>query len=827
LKRRDFLKDSLAAGLCASLPRVGFLAHAAGAPDSGAGPHMLVAQMIWCSESVPVALRTKGPAEGIASSSAGHPHLATPDLHAVFARSFTLDSPPVQASLRIFAYTRYRLYINGIYCGRGPSRFQNQRPEYDTRDVTHALHAGRNLIAVLVHRDAPTGRIMRHDPGFAAALTLRSEKDEHVLSTDPAWLSRPELSFGPRDEAWSSIEEHIDATKAIDLTDPRLSLAGWPASVPAGGPSFLPVWPRTTPLQQETLRSWASGPATSKQEPTVMTAGKEIPFTVAEIIQGYHALELEADAGSELEIRYQLPQGASSGLVTYIARQGPQTWVGGDTFAFHRLAIRLKAGRASLTRVEAVEVRYPFTRAARFESSDAFLNQLWSICARSLELLSEDSYVDCADRERVEWTDDSPPAFDCTRVTMRGPADGGNEHWGDSRLLKALLRRIANTQQPDGQIKAHSCSERWDIHAIMEDRSCDWVVLLREYYESSGDAALVRELWPALTRLLAWFLDRRTARGLVLAREWEVWDNPLRYQVCEGAGLNALVYRALCDAAWLGDKIGESAAGNGFAAQAGRMQADFNSLLWSSAEGSYYGGLFGPGSKTSERLYGHMFTGPFVDGHYQPTAQAALFALYAGIVPAERVDRVRSWLLAHLDEVKGPMSHYYLFHALYAMEEPEQDRLVLDRMRTGWKAQVDCPWQTTWEELTDTGGSKAHMYGVVPGSFLTTHLLGARRNGPVTDRSIVIEPRCTDLAWARGIAVTEVGPVAMSWSKSPDGRLTIDCTIPQNATATLRLYRQGTEENITLDGQARKARVNGKFIEETLASGAHTIHCPS
>jgi hypothetical protein len=91
----------------------------------------------------------------------------------------------------------------------------------------------------------------------------------------------------------------------------------------------------------------------------------------------------------------------------------------------------------------------------------------------------------------------------------------------------------------------------------------------------------------------------------------------------------------------------------------------------------------------------------------------------------------------------------------------------------------------------------------------------------------VIEPRCTDLAWARGIAVTEVGPVAMSWSKSPDGRLTIDCTIPQNATATLRLYRQGTEENITLDGQARKARVNGKFIEETLASGAHTIHCPS
>jgi hypothetical protein len=121
--------------------------------------------------------------------------------------------------------------------------------------------------------------------------------------------------------------------------------------------------------------------------------------------------------------------------------------------------------------------------------------------------------------------------------------------------------------------------------------------------------------------------------------------------------------------------------------------------------------------------------GPFVDGRYQPTAQAALFALYAAIVPDERVASVRHWLLDHLDEVKGPMSHYYLFHALYAMGEPQQDQLVLERMRTGWKPQVESPWQTTWEDLPDKGGSKAHMYGMVPGYFLTAHVLGARRAG--------------------------------------------------------------------------------------------------
>ena len=55
----------------------------------------------------------------------------------------------------------------------------------------------------------------------------------------------------------------------------------------------------------------------------------------------------------------------------------------------------------------------------------------------------------------------------------------------------------------------------------MEDRTCDWVIGLRQYFESTGDKAFVRELWPALTRLLQWFFDHRTPRGLVLAREAE------------------------------------------------------------------------------------------------------------------------------------------------------------------------------------------------------------------------------------------------------------------------------------------------------------------
>ena len=169
--------------------------------------------------------------------------------------------------------------------------------------------------------------------------------------------------------------------------------------------------------------------------------------------------------------------------------------------------------------------------------------------------------MDCTDRERVEWMDCDPPAFDVTRVAMAGPTADGKEIFADPRLLEEMLRRTAYTLQPGGWVKAHTSSDRFDIHAKMEDRACDWVEGARRYYESCGQTEVIREIWPAIVAQMNYFLDRRTSRGLVLAREWVVWGDPVGYQTCEGTALNAFVSRALADAAFLGNLIGEKAAG--------------------------------------------------------------------------------------------------------------------------------------------------------------------------------------------------------------------------------------------------------------------------
>ena len=101
------------------------------------------AQVIWCANARPVDLLSGGKAEGIASSSNGSSRDRTLDIHCVFAKEFMVNAAPSKAVIHIFAFTRYRLYVNGVYVARGPSRYQNQRPEYDSRDIGPQLRIGR------------------------------------------------------------------------------------------------------------------------------------------------------------------------------------------------------------------------------------------------------------------------------------------------------------------------------------------------------------------------------------------------------------------------------------------------------------------------------------------------------------------------------------------------------------------------------------------------------------------------------------------------------------------------------------------------------------
>ncbi len=195
-----------------------------------------------------------------------------------------------------------------------------------------------------------------------------------------------------------------------------------------------------------------------------------------------------------------------------------------------------------------------------------------------------------------------------------------------------MLRRTSLTQQPDGRVKANTYSDRWDIHGYMEDRSCDWIQGIRRYYESTGDAAL-RELLKPVVLQTKWFLAHRTIHGLVNARKWVVLGNPMGYQNCEGAGLNAFVFKALIDAAYLGNVIGEKQQANELNIEASQLKHAFNTYLWDKEKGTYYAGHFENDSIGKQSLLSRKLNLTIQNGNVEPTFHAALFPNRSHEVP--------------------------------------------------------------------------------------------------------------------------------------------------------------------------------------------------
>ena len=239
-------------------------------------------------------------------------------------------------------------------------------------------------------------------------------------------------------------------------------------------------------------------------------------------------------------------------------------------------------------------------------------------------------------------------------------------------------------------------------------------------------------------------------------------------------------------------------------------------MLWNELAGTYYAGYFTDADLLESK---RKLSLPRTNNLAMPTLHASIFALDRGVVPPERRERVVQAMLK-LDAVSSVrvMTYYYLAKQLYALDEPIHDLRVLELFRTKWPPMAASPWQCSWEELG--GGSKAHIYGMFPGYFLSAYVLGVRRDAPVATKELRIEPHLADLTMAKGTVITEYGPVTVAWEKA-GLELKLTLTIPPETKTTLALpYRPGHEQ-IRLDGRMVKGIRHGHRLEIPLNAGSH------
>ena len=284
-----------------------------------------------------------------------------------------------------------------------------------------------------------------------------------------------------------------------------------------------------------------------------------------------------------------------------------------------------------------------------------------------------------------------------------------------------MVRRIALTLQPDGWVKAHTCSDRYDIHAKMEDRACEWVAGIRRYYEATGDTALLREIWPAVAAQMEYFLQRPCCGGLVRGRDWVVWGNPLGYITGETTTLNVFVQRGVADAASIGGIVHEKATAAKLSRAAANLAQAINSVLWDDRSGSYFSAYFDEEDERAEHVGmrgKQKIPLPVTDHRTPSTLHANVFALDRGVVPGNRRQRVLQKMLEQQSSLKGGevMLYYYVAKLLYGLDRATLDACVLALCATNWRAMVQSPWECSWESLG--GGSRAALVRYVPRDFL-------------------------------------------------------------------------------------------------------------
>ena len=725
--------------------------------------------------------------------------------YVAFRNSFELDRKPASAPLHLFADSRYMLWVNGSHVLRGPCRFNPKRPEFDTLDIAPHLRAGANSIVVLVHHYPTTnGRIMKHAPG----LTVLLEGDgREILRSDPSWRCSADTEYRPSPGAWSSIPDVIDGRLSPGAwTAPAFDDSSWQSTASVDGSTWGQMHARAIPLPVETeltgVQLKPDGKPLTDLLPIELKPKQSFVIDLGRMAMAYPTIELDADEGSVLQMQYALryvngkPAETYGVGTTYTARAGRQSFIAADQWCARYVTVTCLAGRVKILGFKMTDRRYPFERVGSFQSSDPFLNRLWEMSVNTIECTSDDAYGSDA-RERNEWVQDSAKAsFSTTRVATAGPGEDGSKVYSDPRLLRNSLRHAALSQIKNGSLLGTFPTDRGreDPHYVIEDYNCQWVEALRTYHEATGDQEFIREMWPHLVKQMDWFLKRVTPHGLLLAREYTSFDNPLAYITCEGANINSFFYQALRDSQSLARLLGEAQSETTYAKAADSLHAAFNQHLWNSGEGAYHAGFL-------------------KDELLAPTAHAQLIALHCGLVPDDRKNSARKWFLAHYKNsgafhcgsnpesakmiadksgIDMPVMFYWAFHELYRMDTPAMDAEALAEMRRRWKYMVELQQDagTLSEKFVFADGSGAsescHNYGAMPAWFLSSYVLGVRRDGPVWEKKLLIEPRLADLTSAEGVVATEFGPVAVSW-KCEGGRFRGELQIPDGIQTALRI----------------------------------------
>ena len=149
---------------------------------------------------------------------------AVPENFYLYCRkSVTFDERPAHATVHVTADSRYKLFINGQFVGRGPARSDQRYEYYDTFDVAPLLQPGENVISAIVHQYGSSSHSYTLGRGgFLLGAELQWDDGRtQTVCTDDTWRLLPAPT-------WKRPTPRVCiAIMWVEEYDARKEIAGW------------------------------------------------------------------------------------------------------------------------------------------------------------------------------------------------------------------------------------------------------------------------------------------------------------------------------------------------------------------------------------------------------------------------------------------------------------------------------------------------------------------------------------------------------------------------------------------------------------------------
>ena len=375
---------------------------------------------------------------------------------------------------------------------------------------------------------------------------------------------------------------------------------------------------------------------------------------------------------------------------------------------------------------------HDMTHSGSFRCSDEEINKIWDVAAYTMDLTTREFFMDGIKRDRWTWSGDAIQSY-LMNYYLRF----------DTECVKRTIRQLRGKDP----VTAH-------VNTIM-DYTFYWFKSVLDYYQYTGDADFVREMWPRMVTLMDYVLSRTNSEGMAEGQpddwifvDWVDFPMHKRGILCFEQILfcKALETMALC-AKVLG--INKST----YRVKAEELRNKVKQTFWS----------------YEDKAYLHAIE----DGvmNRQITKFPNMFAIIYGYAYEEqRQEIMKSVMLnPNIDPITTPYMRFYELEALCIDGLHTQ---VLKEMRDYWGGMLREGATSFWEKYVPTetgtqhlamygrpyGKSLCHAWGASPVYLLGKYYLGVKPTKPGYEE-YEVRPALGDLEWMKGDVPTPHGMI--------------------------------------------------------------------